>query len=187
MFGNWPLSHRHWNGLLISRIWLAGQIQWLELLLSGILFPGHTHCSGLLVSRTSSPGQKHSSGWLGLGTWLPGQPGHRSQVIKHFFHTFFLLHLFFFFHFLHFLGLFLSLHLPRLNSTFFSEIQNNNFQLSISILSFTEYSSKNSWLFLYFAFHKFHKEPKITKCQYPLYKNGPYDKMTSSLIWNVQC
>jgi hypothetical protein len=36
---------------------------------------------------------------------------------------------------LHFLGLFLSLHLPPLNNTFFSEKQSNNFQLSIFILS----------------------------------------------------
>ena len=147
MFGNWPLSHRHWNGLLISRIWLAGQIQWLELLLSGILFPGHTHWSGLLVSRIRSPGQTHSSGWLGLGIWLPGQPGHRSQVFIHFFHTFFLLHFFFFFHFLHFLGFFLSLHLPRLKVTSFSEERRKNFLLSISILPFIEYSSENSWFF----------------------------------------
>ena len=149
MFGNCPLWQRHWNGLLMSRIWLAGQIQWLELLWSGILFPWHTHWSGLLVSRTRSPGQKHSSGWLGLGTWLPGQPEHRPQVFMHFFHTFFLLHLFFFFHFLHFLGLFLSLHMPRLDNRFFSEKQNNNIQLSISILSFTEYSSKNSLFFIF--------------------------------------
>ena len=176
MFGNWPLSHRHWNGFLISRIWLAGQIQWLELLLSGILFPGHTHCSGLLVSRTSSPGQKHSSGWLGLGTWLPGQPGHRSQVFKHFFHTFFLLHLFFFFHFLHFLGLFLSLHLPRLNSTFFSEIQNNNSQLSISILSFTEYSSKNSWLFFILHFINFTSNQKSQNVSTPCIRMVPMIK-----------
>ena len=123
MFGNCPLWQRHWNGLLMSRIWLAGQIQWLELLWSGILFPWHTHWSGLLVSRTRSPGQKHSSGWLGLGTWLPGQPEHRPQVFMHFFHTFFLLHLFFFCNFLHFLGLFLSLHLPLLSRTLFSEKQ----------------------------------------------------------------
>ena len=209
-FGNWPLWHKHWNGSLMSRIWLAGQIQWLELLLSGILFPGHTHWSGLLVSRkrspghiqwlelllsgtlfpghthcsgllefrkrspghiqwlelvmsgtlfpehthwsgllvsrTRSPGQKHLSGWLGLGTWLPGQPGHRSQVFLHFFHIFHFLHLFFFFHFSHFLGFFLSLHLPRLKVTFFSEKQSKNFQLSIP---FTEYSSQNSKFFVF--------------------------------------
>ena len=76
MFGNWPLSHRHWNGFLISRIWLAGQIQWLELLLSGILFPGHTHSSGLLVSRTRSPGHKHSSGKTEIGIWISAAPPH---------------------------------------------------------------------------------------------------------------
>ena len=147
MLGNWPLSHRHW--LSLSRIWLAGQIHWLELVLSGILFPGHTHWSGLLVSRKRSPGQKHLSGLLGLGTWLPGQPGHRLQVFMHFFHTFFLLHFFFFFNFWHFLGFFLSLHLPRLKITSFSEKQGKKFQLSISILPFTEYSSQNSWFFIF--------------------------------------
>ena len=124
MFGSWPLWQRHWDGLLLSRTWLAGQIQRLSSVSSGILLPGHTHWSRLLVSRTRSPGQKHSSGLLGLGTWLPGQPGHRSQVFIHFFHTFFLLHLFFFFNFLHFLGDFLSLHLPLLNNIFFPEKQN---------------------------------------------------------------
>ena len=124
MFGCWPLWQRHWEGLLLSRTWLAGQIQRLPSVLSGILLPGHTHWSRLLVSRTRSPWQKHSSGLLGLGTWLPGQPGHRSQVFIHFFHTFFLLHLFFFFNFLHFLGDFLSLHLPLLNNIFFPEKQN---------------------------------------------------------------
>ena len=146
MFGSWPLWQRHWDGLLLSRTWLAGQIQRLSSVSSGILLPGHTHWSRLLVSRTRSPGQKHLSGWLGLGTWLPGQPGHRSQVFRHFFHIFFFLHLFFFFHFLHFLGFFLSLHLPRLKVTSFSEKQSKNFQLSIP---FTEYSSQNSKIFVF--------------------------------------
>ena len=131
MFGSWPLWQRHWNGLLMSRIWLVGQIQRLELLLSEILFPGHTHCSGLMVSRTRSPGQKHTSGLFELGTWFPGQPGHRSQVFIHFFHTFFLLHFFFFFNFWHFFGFFLSLHLPLLNNIFFSEKKTQSFNTLI--------------------------------------------------------
>ena len=128
MFGSWPLWQRHWDGLLLSRTWLAGQIQILLSVLSGILLPGHTHWCRLLVSRTRSPGQKHSSGLLGSGTWLPGQPGHLLQVFIHFFHTFFLLHLFLFFNFLHFLGDFLSLHLPLLNNIFFPEKQNSSDQ-----------------------------------------------------------
>ena len=165
MFGCWPLWQWHWDGLLLSRTWLAGQIQRLSSVSSGILLPGHTHWSRLLVSRTRSPGQKHSSGLLGLDTWLPGQPGHRSQVFIHFFHTFFLLHLFFFFNFLHFLGDFLSLHLPLLNNIFFPEKQNIEllvihqmkgqewgtilkywkYLLSVSVYFLLLYMKKNHW------------------------------------------